>query len=380
LKDIIGHDEAIRELRNFINNFPNVKRKAVIMHGTIGVGKTSAVHVLANELDYEIKEVNASDFRDRESIEKIVGENSKQKSLFNKGKIILIDEVDAISGNDDRGGVQALNKILETTSFPIIMTTNDLSHDKIKELKKSSIQIEFKTLSNKDIESILKKICENEKIIHDEISLKKLAINASGDVRAAINDLQVSLAGNKLVLDELTERDYEISIENVLNTIFKSKSLQSYKMTEFLDMDLNELMLWIDENLPIEYDNIEDLEKAYVRLGKADLFKARIIRWQHWAFMHYQNILCCGGVSISRSKSTIKPSVFKRPMLPLKIWQANMRNNKKLSISKKLSPILHISTKRIFKTFNYYREFIKQDKIAEEIKLNKEEKEYLQNL
>ena len=92
LKDIIGHDEAIRELRNFINNFPNVKRKAVIMHGTIGVGKTSAVHVLANELDYEIKEVNASDFRDRESIEKIVGENSKQKSLFNKGKIILIDE------------------------------------------------------------------------------------------------------------------------------------------------------------------------------------------------------------------------------------------------------------------------------------------------
>ena len=151
-------------------------------------------------------------------------------------------------------------------------------------------------------------------------------------------------------------------------------------MTEFLDMDLNELMLWIDENLPIEYDNIEDLEKAYVRLGKADLFKARIIRWQHWAFMHYQNILCCGGVSISRSKSTIKPSVFKRPMLPLKIWQANMRNNKKLSISKKLSPILHISTKKIFKTFNYYREFIKQDKIAEEIKLNKEEKEYLQNL
>ena len=56
-------------------------------------------------------------------------------SLFNRGKIILIDEVDAISGNEDRGGVQALNKILENTSFPIIMTTNDLNHDKIKELK-----------------------------------------------------------------------------------------------------------------------------------------------------------------------------------------------------------------------------------------------------
>ncbi|MEK6955779.1 MAG: replication factor C large subunit [Nanoarchaeota archaeon] len=380
LDNLIGQDTAIKELRLFVNNFPNVKKRAVLVYGTIGTGKTTAVHALAKELDYEIIEVNASDFRDRESIEKIIGENSKQMSLFNRGKIILIDEVDAISGNEDRGGVQALNKILENTSFPIIMTTNDLNHDKIKELKKSSTPIEFKTLSNKDIELILKKICENEKLISDEITLKKISINAGGDVRAAINDLQSLIVENKIVLEELPERNYEISTDNALNTIFKSKSLQSYKITEFLDIDLNELILWLDENLPIEYDNIEDLEKAYTRLGKADLFRARIIRWQHWAFMYYQSIIACGGVSISRNKSTIKPSNFKRPMLPLKIWQANMRNGKKLSISKKLSPILHISIKHVFKDFNYYKEFIKQDKITEEIKLSEEEIDYLKEL
>ena len=73
------------------------------------------------------------------------------------------------------------------------------------------------------------------------------------------------------------------------------------------------------------------------------------MRWQYWGFMHYQNIMLCSGVSLSRKNTKAKAVTYKRPMLPLKIWQSNMRNAKKMSIAKKLSNIVHTSTKKIIK-------------------------------
>ncbi len=350
----------------------------ILIHGQTGSCKTSAVYAIAEEYSYEILELNASDFRNRENVENIIGEASKQKSLFLKEKLILIDEIDGISGNEDRGGMQAVAKVLETSKWPIIITTNNLDDTKLKEIKKLVNIIEFKPITGLRIEKILKDICSKEGVAYEDGNIKKIAINSCGDLRAAINDLQSNVVNQKLEIAELYERNYMLNITNALNTIFKSRSIDSYKITEYVDTDLDELTLWIDENLPLEFDSLQDLERAYRRVSKSDIFKGRIIRWQHWGFMHHQNIILCSGVSLSRKDSKQKGNKYRRPLLPLKIWQANMRNSKKIAIAKKISAATHTSFKKVFKNFNYYKNYI--NVATDELGLNEDERNYLREL
>ena len=65
--EIKGQEFAIVKLRTFFNAFNRKisKKKAILLHGPGGTGKTTLAHVLANEYDYEIFELNASDLRNR---------------------------------------------------------------------------------------------------------------------------------------------------------------------------------------------------------------------------------------------------------------------------------------------------------------------------
>ncbi len=161
LKEVYGHDKALQELKSFLTQ---KKEGAVLIYGSTGNGKTSAVHALAKELDYELLEINASDTRNKANINTIIGTSSKQRSLFKKGKMILVDEVDGITGQEDRGGIQALISVIQETKVPIIITSNDPFSQKLTPLRAKCKTIEFGTLSYLTIANILRNICEKEKI------------------------------------------------------------------------------------------------------------------------------------------------------------------------------------------------------------------------
>src|SRR3989344_7715831 len=88
-----------------------LKKECVLLGGPPGSCKTSSVYAIANELNYEVLELNASDVRNKDQIEKIIANAIKQVSLFKKGKIILIDEVDGIN-KLDYGGLPMLISLL----------------------------------------------------------------------------------------------------------------------------------------------------------------------------------------------------------------------------------------------------------------------------
>src|SRR3989338_7039930 len=142
-QDILGQDEAIKNLKEFLHQFP--KKKALLLYGPPGTGKTSLVLAAAKENNLEILELNASDLRNKEKLEQILKPATIQKSLFKKSKILLMDEVDGVTGTD-RGGIPELVRLIQTTHFPIIMTCNDVWQSKLSPVRAKAKVVELKTL------------------------------------------------------------------------------------------------------------------------------------------------------------------------------------------------------------------------------------------
>ena len=384
LKEVVGQQEINKKVLNWYNKW-GLGAKALLLYGNTGIGKTAIVHALAAELDYEILELNASDFRNKEQIKNIIGGSSKQASLFKKGKIVLIDEVDGISGKEDYGGMAEVIKCIKESSHRIILTANDPWNSKFSNLRRTCELIQLNELNELIILNVLKKICNDEKIKFNEIALKNLAEISKGDLRAAINDLQ-SISESKKQIDErdlefLGDREKKESIFIALKLIFKDKKLDVIlNALNNTDLDLDECFLWLDENLPLEYKG-EELEKAYDVLAKADVFRGRIRRQQHYRFLIYQNVLMTAGIALSKrypNKSFIN---YKRTQRILKLWIANQKYAKRKAIAEKIAKLTHTSTKKAIKdTLPYFKIIFsnrKADNLIKELDLNEEEVEWL---
>ena len=379
-KELVGDIRAIMQLEDFVINYKNQKKKALLIYGPTGSGKTEAVYALAREKDLEIVELNASDFRDKESILEIVGKAINQGSLFGNSKIILVDEVDGLSGMKDRGGATALASIIPNSSFPIVMTANDPWQKKLSGLRKKSNTLEFAALNYLEIFKVLKRISENENILVSDDILKGIANRSGGDIRSAINDFQLIAFGRKEVLkehlDEIGERSKEEEIYDLLRIIFKSKDqnliLQTFDKT---NLNFDEVKIWIEENIPKEYKGIE-IRDAFDNLSKSDVFKGRIIRRQHWRFLVYQKYFMSVGVAIAKKESKKGFVKYEQSTRILKMWMAKMKYGKKISICEKIADNCHLSSKKSIKeVFPYAYLFLKQEK--DYLDLNEEEFDWL---
>ena len=87
---IIGQSLALVQLKEFIQNYKKQKYKAALLYGPVGTGKTSSVYALAKELNYDILEINSSDWTDEKSINLIVGGALGQQSLFFRGSRLCL--------------------------------------------------------------------------------------------------------------------------------------------------------------------------------------------------------------------------------------------------------------------------------------------------
>ena len=385
--DILGQDVAITKIKEFLENFKNKRKKALLLWGPSGVGKSSCIYALTEN---EIIELNASDDRGKSIVEEKLGNALRQQSLFSKGKVILIDDINGISGHYDRGGAQAVAKLIAKSPFPIIMTCQDPFQKKISSLKSKSDLIEFKSLTIDNIERVLEHILRKEGINFDEDSLKIIAEHSQGDLRAAINDAQMlTLGKNKLSGDLLNDMDKRLknnTMQNVIKTILKCPSgkieslLNSF---DNVDTGFDSHMLWLDYNMPLEYYKRTDKARAYGFLSKADLFMRRIMRRQHWRFLVYVNAFLTSGIASSKQSVYLEELEYKRSTRLLKYWQANMKFSKRKNIANKIAKTIHSSTKDVIKNFEFYSIIVAKEKgeeVAENFGLDEDEILYLKSL
>jgi len=360
LNEIIGQQKAVADVYNFWRNFKHNPKKAVLVHGPPGCGKTSLIYALANQENLELVQINASNFRNKDQVESILKPATQQASIFGYRKIILIDEIDGMSGQKDRGGVKAVIEIIKKTRFPIFITANDPWMDKLRTLRNYCQMAGLGKLDSSIVFKQLNSICEMEDIEAEELALKKLAVSVSGDLRAAINDLQSIASSGKITNAELSlwNRERDENVLNALKIIFKSFDPKiALSVSNDIKEDISTLNLWLEQNITSEYD-MKSLVSATDAISKSDIFLSRIHRWQHWRFLIYARIMSVVGVQQAKKEANRHAMSYKKPGLIIKMWQRAAKRKKAKGIADQLEGKLHCSTRVLQKDFMPYLNFI----------------------
>lgn len=381
---VFGQQLAVSQLRSFIVNYKQQQHKAALLLGPIGCGKTSSIYALAKELKYDVIELNSSDLRNAENITQFLNSALGQQSLFFTPKIVLIDEVDNISGVADRGCIPALMKAIEKSCFPVILTANGIEDSKFKALAKSSLVIPYHKLQYRTVAHCLQWVCEQENIQFDEKAVNSLARQVDGDMRAALIDLQGSSATKNFSFTDaanLSDRKRTETILNALMIIFKSSSIETaLPALENVDMEPRDIIHWIDENMPKEYLSAKALAKGYEYLARADVFQGRIMNRQHWRFLAYINDILTAGISSAKEEKNPQFIPYQQTLRFLRLWQANMKNAKKKEIAAKLALKTHTSSLVAERQIPYLQVMFRKDtgiSIAQELGLDEEEVSWL---
>jgi replication factor C large subunit len=388
--DIAGNKPAIQQILDWLELWKKgpPKKRALLLHGPPGTGKTVSVEAVSNERGLDLVEINASDKRNRDALEKTIGLATRQSDLFGKSRLILIDELDGINLSEDRGAIDTIVRLVEDTQVPIILTANDPWDPKIGPIRNATTMIEYKRLGLRDTLPYLKKICQKEGVEVDEQALRLIVDRNQGDMRSIMNDLQVLTSGRKrLTYDETTWlgfRDRRATIFDALKTAFTSPTcLQARRATDMANMDLDMFFEWVYENAPRQLNDPRDLCHAMNALAQADLYRARIDRTRAWELLPYALEMETAGVAMS--KEFTKPAWV--PMKFPERIQLLSRTRKTRSIEAELGRSIgarcHISSRRAIPRYLPYIKYIVEKnpteakRLAEWLSLSEDAMQYL---
>ena len=366
LEEFVDQKEALEKFLDWIKKW-KPGSKALLFYGPPGTGKTCLLHAFSKEKNLQLIEMNASDWRSASQIEEVFGQSMKQASLFSKGKIFLIDEIDGLAGREDLGGVGAVIKIIKESRFPVVLVANNPYEPKLRALREYCELVEFKKIPVFDIEKRLKKICEKEKIKYDEEVLRQIAKRSEGDLRAAINDLETISSGKKEIsledIEILGYREREKNIFDALKMIFKTKTALAAKLSiAEVDKDPEEIFWWIENNITKEYEKPEEIAKAFDLLSKADLFRRRVTLRQDWVFKAYMIDLMTAGIAISKKEMYRKFTKYQYPSNIMLLGATKFSRKSGGEILSRLSKELHVSQRKLKLEYLPFLKIILKDK------------------
>ena len=207
IEEVAGQKHLLAEgkvLRRIIDskNVPNL-----IFYGPSGVGKTTVANIIAATCGKKLHYLNATtaSTADIKEIISTIGTIEAQGGI-----LLYLDEIQYFNKKQQ----QILLSYIENGDITLIAATTENPYFYVYNaiLSRSTV-FEFKALSPDDIKEVLtraKNIISSEKgkeLIISDITLKKLATAAAGDVRRSLNMLELC------VLTSENEKNIEISDE-----------------------------------------------------------------------------------------------------------------------------------------------------------------------
>lgn len=333
--DIVGNQSMVKQLHDWLKSWDtqflhsgqkgkgkkqadNGAKKAVLLSGPPGIGKTTTAKVVSQMLGLQAIEVNASDSRGKadSKIEKGVGgstSNSVKELISNATlnysdnrlkhpkAVLIMDEVDGMSAGD-RGGVADLIASIKISKIPIICICNDRYSQKLKSLVNYCLMLNFRKPTKQQMSKRLMEIAKKEGIQAQENAMEELAERVHGDIRMALNHLQyMSLSQSVVKYDDIRERlnssakDEDISPFTAVDKLFGFNGGR-LRMDERIDFGMSDpdlVPLIIQENY-INYrpntigkdesgvKRMNALARAAESIADGDLVNVQIRRYRQW--------------------------------------------------------------------------------------------------
>jgi replication factor C large subunit len=290
---------------------------------------------------------------------------SQTTSLFGGTRLILIDDINLMKE------MKECEELVEGARNPVIAITEDSSSKRLKNVKQLCENVCLRRPLPASIAKHLNVICKMEGVTASPKVLEEIAKNAGGDVRSAVNDLEMLAAGRKKVDEKevslLSERDRKTDVYSFLGKVYGGGSVSEIVEESWdLDEQPESLLFWIDENVARVYGGGRNLAEAISFLARADVFLGRITSRQYWGFLRYAKPLMCGGVRVSRPER-VSYGRYMFPSFYGALGRTKKERNLKKSVGLKASHLLHVSSDIFSKQYvGLYRTLLKSGRIKGE--------------
>lgn len=281
------HNQEIAiDINLWIENFYDKQsdKKALMVYGDSGIGKTMLTKLLLKEYNYYTYYFDSTISRSKRWVTDTLHEIMNTNGFTRKKRLIVIDDMDAFTNTNDYCGISEIVKLINplkgnssvgklqksirdnTWKLPIIMICNNIKSNKFTDLIKECDIIKFPNPTDNDMYKIAKK-CKCLK--RDVFSFIP---QCNGDVRFFINNIQfhkkdiISKKSDKTMflydrVYDMFENDY--SSESILQEYFKDPSMIPSLVNENIYSNIN----------PDVLGNIPDITSC---ISDSDLINAAI--------------------------------------------------------------------------------------------------------
>lgn len=253
----------------------------------------------------------------------------------------------------DRGGLGAIAQLVRNTRQPILLTVNDetplLRYSPV--FRSSVARIPFGPVGASDLRRLLGRVLQAERLTVDPPVLDLLVARARGDVRAALTDLQAvaPLPTAASQIAALGGRDRAADFASFVAEVVASppRYYRSIEIRERLDAPPEDLLPWIEENIPDAASGPVGRHAAFRALGRAEEMLARARRHRHYGLWSYAGEILTGGVGSALARSPSAPPVRIRfPSFLAGMGRSRAARALRQETLARLGPVLHLSVRK----------------------------------
>lgn len=338
---LVGNEEARGKLKawllDFLNKMPGTKRAAMLI-GPAGTGKTSASYQALQEAECQVVEQNAGAIRTRKSFELTILQTVNSGPLLGKTNALLLPNIDVI--NPSLGGLDVIMHIVnplrgmkrairaqdradaaQIWTIPVIMTTNETPKGRLADLEGDCEVIVFDRIPRDKLATLANHVLSSEGLRMADAEIEEACRASEGDARSLLNILQSGFQAS-------TDKPDSV-LESACQLVFQDKPVSFDVLFDATKDDvLGTTSAFFENYLDTAIELAPDGAQM---LSDADVIEARLFQRQEWELLPFVGLIGC-------SSALYRPVRQSKGPMPKRL-------SRRSTVDPKTSALFHGSTR-----------------------------------